>query len=390
MHILFVNYEYPPLGGGGGIVNAWLAEELAHRHEVTVLTSRAFDLPAFEQIRGVEIIRSQTFFRRQMAAANIPSMAAFVISGAWRGRKLLQTRQFDVINTHFAVPTGPVGAYLSWLGDIPHVLSVHGGDLYDPSKWTSPHRHAILRSTIRQIGRRSDAVVCQSTNTNDNFRRYYDPGAEPRLIPLGVPRPPAPTESREALGLRPQETVMISIGRLVARKQTDQLLRLAGRLRNEAVRLVVVGDGPDLDALQRQANELDVADRVTFAGFVSSQRKVDLLAAADIYVSTSQHEGFGLVFLEAMSQGLPVVCYDHGGQTDFLQNGINGAVLPLNDLDGFTSAVGVLVTDPEKRKTIAERNKVDVERFYIESCAKQYEALFREVVDTNILATEPR
>jgi glycosyltransferase involved in cell wall biosynthesis len=109
-----------------------------------------------------------------------------------------------------------------------------------------------------------------------------------------------------------------------------------------------------------------------------------LLAAADIFVSTSQHEGFGLVFVEAMAQGLPVVCYNHGGQTDFLRNGRNGALLPLNDLDGFTSAVQALVSDVAKRSAISKQSKVDVERLFIENCAKQYEALFREVVDHTV------
>lgn len=379
MRILFVNYEYPPLGGGGGIVNAWLAEELAKRHEVSVLTSRAFDLQEREIVGNVEIFRSPTFLRRQTAAATFPSMATFMLSGAVTGRRWMRHREFDIVNTHFALPTGPVGASLSRFLGIPNVLSVHGGDLYDPSKWMSPHRHAVLRRVVRHVVRSADAVVGQSRNTNDNLRRYYDEATEPRLIPLGIPRPPAPVGHRDALGLKQDEIVLIAIGRLVPRKGTEQLIRLVSLLGIEKLRLVIVGNGPESDTLKRQAKELGAADRVTFAGFVSDQRKVDLLAAADIYVSTSQHEGFGLVFLEAMAQGLPIVCYDHGGQTDFLESGVNGAVLALNDRDGFTAAVRDLVMDMDKRKTMSIRNKNDVESFYIENCANRYEALFRDV-----------
>jgi glycosyltransferase involved in cell wall biosynthesis len=150
-------------------------------------------------------------------------------------------------------------------------------------------------------------------------------------------------------------------------------------LENVNVRLVIVGDGPESAALRHQASELGVADQVTFAGFVSDQRKIDLLAAADIFVSTSQHEGFGLVFLEAMAQGLPVVCYDHGGQTDYLENGVNGAVLPLNDFDAFVSAVSDLVVRVDKRNAMSDKNRMDVEQFFINNCANRYEALFRKV-----------
>ena len=379
MRILFVNYEYPPLGGGGGIVNAWLAEELAKRHEVTVLTSRAFELRRHEVIRDVEIIRSRTYFRRQKAAANISSMATFILSGILKGRGLVRSRDFDVINTHFAIPTGPVGAWLSRFGDIPNVLSVHGGDLYDPSKWTSPHRHAVLRYVVRHVVQRADVVVGQSQNTNEHLRKFFDPDVQPELIPLGIPRPPPAESGRDTLGLEPDDTILITVGRLVGRKRVDQLVRLVSTLGCEKVRLVIVGDGPESTALQHQASELGIADRVTFAGFVSDQRKIDLLAAADIYVSTSQHEGFGLVFLEAMAQGLPVVCYDHGGQTDYLENGVNGAVLPLNDFDAFVSAVSDLVVRVDKRNAMSDKNRTDVEHFFINNCANRYEALFRKV-----------
>jgi len=380
LRILFVNYEYPPIGGGGGVVNAWLAEELAKRHETTVLTSRAFDLPERENKQGVEVIRSRTFFRRQKPAANLPSMASFVLSGALKGCRLVRNRPFDIINTHFAVPTGPVGSIMSWYGGIPNVLSVHGGDLYDPSKSSSPHRHAVLRYVIRKLARSADAIVGQSKNTNDNLLQYFDPMAKPGLIPLGIPRPSAVSSGRDALGMDANETVLISVGRLVARKRVDQLVTLVSSLQDKAVRLIVIGDGPEGGALKSLAHELGVSDQITFAGFVTDQQKVDYLAAADIYVSTSQHEGFGLVFIEAMAQGLPVVCYDHGGQTDFLQTGVNGSVLTLNDFDGLVASSRDLIADPDKRQIMSGQNRQDVEKYFIENCARRYEALFSQVI----------
>lgn len=382
LRILFVNYEYPPLGGGGGIVNAWLAEELATRHEVSVLTSRAFEMAAHEVRAKVEITRSRTFFRRRRAAANIPSMATFVLSGTAKGRALVRRNEFDIINTHFAIPTGPVGAMLSRFGDIPNVLSVHGGDLYDPSKWSSPHRHKLLRYVVRRVAQSADAIVGQSRNTNENLLKFFDSTAHPKLIPLGIPRPPPAEVSRAELGFDPDETILITVGRLVGRKRTDELIRLVSALGNAKVRLVVIGSGPDLAALQRQASDLGVANQITFEGYIPEQRKIALLAAANIYVSTSQHEGFGLVFLEAMAQGLPVVCYDHGGQTDYLEDGVNGAVLPLNDFETFRSAVQELVQNADSCSAISQRNRRDVERLFIDNCADRYEELFCEVIRT--------
>ena len=108
MRILFCNYEYPPLGGGGGVINALLAEELATRHEVTVLTSLGLGLPPESIVNGVRIVRVPVFFRSQQAAANVPSMLAYLPMGIAAGRRLIRASQYDVINTHFVLPTGPV------------------------------------------------------------------------------------------------------------------------------------------------------------------------------------------------------------------------------------------------------------------------------------------
>src|SRR5271168_3077882 len=173
MKILFCNYEYPPLGGGGGVVMAALARELARRHTVTVLTSGALGLPAESLESGVRIIRVPVFFRRHLAVANVASMAAYLPMAALRGLTLRRSGAFDVVNTHFVVPSGPVGHMLARLYGVPNVLSVHGGDLYDPSKRISPHRIALLRKPIAGLLRRADALVGQSRNTLQHVAEIY-------------------------------------------------------------------------------------------------------------------------------------------------------------------------------------------------------------------------
>ena len=98
-----------------------------------------------------------------------------------------------------------------------------------------------------------------------------------------------------------------------------------------------------------------------------------------LFVSTSQHEGFGLVFLEAMACGLPIICYDHGGQTDFLQDGEHGFLVPLNALESFEGKCRDLVKNPDVRSMMGVRNKKDVEHYFIDQCARKYEQVFQEV-----------
>jgi L-malate glycosyltransferase len=380
MKILFTNYEYPPLGGGGGVINAQLATELAKRHEVTVLTSRALGTPEEELANGVRIVRVNVWGRAQAAAANTVSMASYLPMGILGGRSLFRSQDFDVINTHFVVPTGPVGAHLARKFAVPNVLTVHGGDLYDPSKASSPHRHLLLRMLIRRLLNRADAVVGQSRNTVTNVHQYYDENVDVDLIPLGISRPARPVADRKILGFDDEEKLLVTVGRLVARKGLHQLVNMMARFGDRKVRLVVIGDGPLMGELKEQAKDKGVDDKVTFAGFVSDQEKVDLLAVSDLYVSSSQHEGFGLVFLEGMAAGLPVICYDFGGQTDFLDDNVTGALIPLNDEDCFFAACSRHLDSPEQRTKAGDENRRRVEAYYIENCALRYESLFDEVV----------
>lgn len=380
MRILFCNFEYPPLGGGGGVVTAALAEDLAQRHSVTVLTSHGFDLPAEVEENGVRVVRVPVAMRRRMASASFTSMFSYMVNGRRYGARLVRDSAFDVINTHFVLPTGPVGDTLARLAGIPNVLTVHGGDLYDPSKLTSPHRHWLLRQWVRRLVLRADAVVGQSTNTLDNLRAHFAPDVPAELIPLGIKRPPQTVASRADLGFEDDQVILVTVGRLVARKAVDRLIDCLARLNDSRAVLVVIGSGPKLAEWRAYARARGVADRVRFPGFVDEQRKYEILSVADLYVSTSLHEGFGLVFLEAMACGLPVVCYDHGGQTDFLQSGVTGFLEHAGDLTAFTESCRRLVDDPGLRSTMAQANRGRVTEFFIPACAGRYERVFRETI----------
>lgn len=381
MRILFCNYEYPPLGGGGGVVNAALARELAQRHEVTVLTSHGFNLPYESVEDGVRIVRVPVALRRQRPTASMVSMLSYMLNGGRYGRRLMDATRFDIVNTHFVLPTGPVGDELARYGGIPNVLTVHGGDLYDPSKYTSPHRHLLLRRWIRRLVLRADCVVGQSANTLHNLRTYFVSDASARLVPLGIKTPPPTAGSRATLGFLDDRILLVTVSRLVARKAVDRLIDCVAALQDPLVTLLVVGSGVKLDELRAHAIQRGVSAQVHFYGFTDEQQKFEILSAADFYVSTSKHEGFGLTFLEAMACGLPVVCYDHGGQTDFLASGITGFLEPVDDLPAFVRSCKRLIEDRALRATMSHENRRRVAEFFIPICARRYEQVFRETID---------
>jgi len=354
-----------------------LARELAKRHEVTVLTSQALDLERQSDDGGVRVLRAPVFFRKELAVANFPSMLAYLPSALARAFTLRRSCAFDVINTHFVVPSGPVGQVLARVFNAPNVLSVHGGDLFDPSKRSSPHRHAWLRGPIRYMLNRADAVVGQSRDTVRHVDQIYGVHRPVELIPLGIDRPlKAAGASRAAFGIPEDAFVMLTIGRIVPRKSSVQLVEALVRCERPNAHLVLVGDGPDAQAVRSAAQAAGVAERVHLLRYVTEEQKSQALACADIFVSSSQHEGFGLVFLEAMAFALPVICYDRGGQTDFLSTPATGHVVKLNDLEAFTRAIVDLHDDRQKCLSVGQHNLRLVESYFIDRCAQSYEAVF--------------
>jgi len=380
-NLLMVNYEYPPLGGGGGVFTQHLAEELARELAVTVLTTHARGMPRDERRNGVRIVRVPVVNRTAQATATVGSMLAFFPASLWRGLRLLGEDRFDLVHSLFAVPSACSGYLIARRGRLPHVLSLLGGDVYDPTKRLSPHRTPLLFHTVKALMTHSDRVVAMSNDIRSRAINLYAIDREIDLVPHGIPTPSYTPGSRSVFGFAEEDVVLLTIGRLIPRKGLRNLLQVVASLDAPNVKLAIIGDGPLRETLGDAARAAGIGDRVRFFGYLSDEAKWQLLRVADVYVSTAVHEGFGIVFLEAMEVGLPIVTYDEGGQADFLEEGMTAFLVPLGNTEAFTERLGRLIRDPALRRRMGEQGKRAVVEYHIDRCAARFRRIYDEAAN---------
>lgn len=380
MNILMVNYEFPPLGGGGGIANRLMARELAKRHHVEIVTSHMRGLPRYESANGMHIHRIPVLLRTSRHAASLISLLTFPPGGSWRGLTLARQRRFDVLSTFFAVPSGVASMVLAKVLGLPHVLTIIGGDIHDPTKALSPSRHALLRKVVSVVLNQADRVVAISSDVRERALSLYNPNKDIRVIGLGLTPPVFEKMTRAEVGYSPEDFIVVAVGRLVRRKGFRHLIESVKYIRDSQVRVVIIGDGPERAALGHLVRQLGVGSKVDLLGFVPEEEKFQYLSIADAFVLPSAYEGFGLVFLEAMHCGLPIITTNVGGQAEFLEEPRTGFLLDRADATQIAGRIKTLMDYPEVRKQMSEFNQERVKHFHIEKVAVEYERMFEEAI----------
>ena len=273
---------------------------------------------------------------------------------SYLGRGLLdilrrtQHSQYDVLHVHWPLPTALFGLVARRRTGARLIASFHGAELL------LARRFPGLQAVLRLMARRCDALTANSAFTARLVQEMT--GREAVVIPYG-----ATVEVHDTAAVpKPAEKQprLLFVGRLIERKGVPYLIEALAELRRELpATLDIVGTGSQQPALERLAADLGVSDAIRFLGRVDDRELAALYTACDAFVLPSivdRHgdtEGLGVVLLEAMSYGRPVVATDVGGIPDIVRHEQTGLLVPQKDARALAEALRRLLTDPD----LAER-----------------------------------
>jgi glycosyltransferase involved in cell wall biosynthesis len=378
--VLFCPYRLE--AGGLTTMVVRLQEGLRERgHRAIVLAAGDTDEPM--PLAGSTDVYGM-YLRRMLPEGNrlkgLLSFALYLPATLRRLRRWLDRVQAEVVHVHFLIPQGLYVSAIRPGARWRLAITFHGTDAY-----ALPQRAPLYRALVRRAARGADAITAVSGDLLRAVREAI-PGLRvpARVIlngnPLVRPRPAAAPSP--AVATPPPDGHVLAVGSLIARKGYDVLIRAVRRARDRGRELdvAVVGTGPEADRLAALSRELGVADRVLLLGEVPHVELGTFYQRAGCFAHCAREEAFGLVLLEAMSCGKPVVATRVNGIPEIVRHGETGLLVPPDDPDALAEALLALDADPALRARLGEAGRRLAETDVTWTRVLDgYEALYREL-----------
>ena len=370
MKILMLSWEYPPrvVGGISRVVH-----DLSHRliqdgHDVTVVTYRDGNVPYFEDDGGVQVHRVDNF----MISPNnfidwILQLNFNMIARA--GEIIAEKGGFDVIHAHDWM-TCYAGKTLKNAYNIPLVSTIHA---------TEAGRNSGIRTDLQKyindtewmLTYESSEVIVNSNYMKNELQRLFGlPYEKINVVPNGVNLNLFNDIERDYDFRRryamDNEKIILFMGRLVYEKGIQTLISAMPKVLsyyNDA-KLIVAGKGGMIDELRNQVNYLGLGNKVYFTGYLGSKDVQKMYKCADVAVFPSTYEPFGIVALEGMLSGTPVVVSDIGGLNEIVEHGVNGMKSYAGNPNSLADSILTLLFDQKLCDTISKNAKLKVKTEY--------------------------
>ena len=293
-------------------------------------------------------------------------------------RSIYREFPFDLVHAHVALPDGYAGALVARDMRVPMVVTIHGQDLQH-----TVHRGVGCRSALAFVLNHASRVIVVSRKLKRVADQYFGCRDKLAVIHNGVdPHKVTVPNLADSTGLA-RRLILLSVSNLLHTKGLDLNLLAVKRLRERYPGLCykVIGGGVLDGKLRRAAASLNLDDCVEFLGRQPHHVVMDQMAKCDIFTLPSWKEGFGVVYLEAMASGKPVIGCQGEGIEDFVEHGKTGLLVKPRDVDSLVEALDFLLSHPEEVRTMGERaRKLVLENYTWEKNAEKTIQVYKEVL----------
>ena len=360
---------------------------------VDIFTRRqASDVPdVVEYAPGARVVHVDAGPHRHVDKYDVLDYVPDFACGVQRYRALTGA-SYDVIQSHYWL-SGRLGLLFSDRWGLPLVSMFHTlAQLKNRVAETAAEREQAVRYDIeRRTMAGSDCIVALTAVDRQQMIRHYGELAPITVIPGGVDlerfRPHGRDAARRELGFAGSEKVVLFVGRIQRLKGLEVLLRAFARLETlPRARLVIVGgqagktpESREIARLQHLAARLGVAERTRFVGAVAHERLPLYYSAADVLAMPSSYESFGLVAVESLACGTPVVATRVGGLSSIVRDGETGMLVPWRDADLFAERLRSVLSDDALRARLAGATRASALQYGWDRIADEHLALFEEV-----------
>lgn len=368
MRILFLNYEFPPLGGGASPISYEIAQGYVNiGHEVDVITMGFKGIADFEKMNGINVFRIPCV-RAKKEICHPHEMATFLFNAQKFLKKHLKKNKYDVCHNHFAIPTGVLASWVKKNYGIPFINTSHGSDIpgYNNDRFTFLHNFTkpVLNSVLNQSsGNFSGSnYLAELANKNINPPISYKTIREGFFPDLFKPQA--------------KQKIILSTGRLLRRKGFQYLIEAVSD-KDIGYEVHICGDGPMMGELKTLAEKSKT--KIVFHGWINNQSEKykNLLETASIYSLVSAKENASKSLLEALSAGCAVITSNIAGCPESV--GDAGFAIDPENVEVLRETIFSLIEDESKIEEYGKkaRNRI-LEVYNWDKLIKQYEqALFK-------------
>jgi len=376
----FTNYYHPVVNG--------VVRSVASFREI--LTKQGHIVFIFAQSANEYEDDEPFIFRYPSLSLPLPVDIATVIPVSSFVDQLLPTLKLDVIHTHHPILLGQTAASKAADLNVPLVFTFHT-QYWEYTHYVPFPQEAIqdflknaIHSWLKVFMRKCQHIVIPSESIKEILIKDYGLEDHYTVIPTGTDLKPFLRADgntlRQSQGWQ-DDKVIISIGRLAHEKNWETLLRAAAQVyaHHPNMRLVLIGDGPDKQTLEALATELGIAERVSFTGRLPFEDIPTYLRAADMFSFASVTETQGLVTIEAMAAGLPVVAVDGSGTHDIVDHGKDGFLVE-NDSNALATAISEMLCNPQQMKQFGINALKKAKTFDINRLAKQMVKVYEQAI----------